>query len=341
LRRSNENGQPRIGVLGAGQFARRWALPALARSGVTLHTIVSRSGQSAARAARRFGFIEHGDDPAAVLGRDDIDCVVVLTRHDSHGHLAQAALEQGKHVFVEKPLTLREDELDRMAATMGEVGRVPGRPDGRVLSVGFNRRFSRHTRRMRSVLRARSKPLTAIYTVNAGTLSAGHWALDPREGGGRIRGEACHFVDLLRHLVGEPVVEVSATGVYPADTRGDEMSIALGFADGSRATVHYLTSGTRWFPKERLEVFNEGTILRLEDFRRLRILRKGVIPPLTLPRPSALRRDKGHAAGYRAFVDAIRDGAPSPIPFTEIENATRATLAAPGAAADGRRVRIP
>ena len=335
-----------VGVVGAGNFARARVLPALADAGVSLVSIASRSGLSSASSARKFGFARNTNDVASVLDDDDVDAVFVLTRHDSHGPLVLQALDRRKHVFVEKPLTLREEELDEIVARMDEVGVGPDRPDGLRVMVGFNRRFSPHVVEMRRALRGRHQPVTAIYTANAGAIPPDHWTQDPEVGGGRILGEACHFIDLLRHLVDEPITEVHAVamGREPeVATPEDKMSITLVFADGSHGTVHYFANGTKAFPKERVEVFAGEQILQLDNFRKLKIYRQEAFRPPKLPKLGDLSRgqDKGHRAGFLAFVDSIRSGGPPPIPFDEIVNSTRATFAALESARTGRRISLP
>ncbi|MFM8732862.1 MAG: Gfo/Idh/MocA family oxidoreductase, partial [Phycisphaerales bacterium] len=254
-----------VGFLGAGNYASAALIPAFRDAGVRLRSVVSATGVTGVHAARRFGFEVAATDVDAVLADPAIDAVVIATRHDSHGELVCRALAAGQHVFVEKPLALRPEEVDaieRELMRQSAAGRSP------LLTVGFNRRFAPHVRRMAELLAGFSGPAAFVMTVNAGTIPAAHWTRDAGEGGGRIAGEACHFIDLLRFLAGSPI---SAIDVCTMDAgTGDTASIQLSFRDGSIGTVHYFANGTKAFPKERLEVFAAGRVLQLDNFRKLR-----------------------------------------------------------------------
>ncbi len=247
----------------------------------------------------------------------DVDAIVVATRHDSHARLAIEALDAGKHVFVEKPLGLTHEELADVEAALSRRASAGAAP---VLMVGFNRRFAPHTRRIKALLGGVSGPKALVMTVNAGALPKDHWALDPEAGGGRIVGEACHFIDLLRHLAGAPIT--SARKAAMTSPSGDTASLTLDFADGSIGTIHYFANGARAFPKERLEVFCAGRVLQLDNFRSL----KG----FGWPGFSSMRlmaQDKGHDACAAAFMEAVRSGGPAPIAPEELFEVSRAAIA--------------
>lgn len=316
----------RIGVIGAGSFARAVLLPALRATGADLVTVASRQGGSATYAARKFGFRSASSDVRAILEDGGINTVFVLTRHDSHARFASEALRAGKHVFVEKPLALDSDEL----AMVSEAHRGARRH----LMVGFNRRFAPLAGKVRAVMRTRSGPACLVMTVNAGVLPPDHWLNDPREGGGRIVGEAVHWIDLLTSLVGHRVSHVvSAPLRQEGGSRGaaESMTISLSFADGSIGTVHYFTEGSRRFPKERLEVFFGGKVLQLDNFRRLRSFGVSAVAGWR-----AWRQDKGHRAEVASFVDAIARGAEPIVPYEEFERATLISFAAVESARTGR-----
>jgi predicted dehydrogenase len=321
-----------VGFIGAGNFASRVLMPAFRQAGARLRTVVSATGVAAAYHGRKLGFETAATDAAAVLADPAIDTVVVASRHDSHAAYAIEAIRAGKNVFVEKPLALTEEELDAIERAHG-AARDAGRPVR--IMVGFNRRFAPHTVEMRRLLAQRSEPKCFIVTVNAGDVPADHWTQDPAIGGGRIIGEACHFIDLMRHLAGSPLTQVSAQMIGPSPglkVRSDKAVITLGFADGSLGTIHYLANGGKAFPKERIEVFCGGGVLQIDNFLRLR--------SYSWPGARALRlwrQDKGHAAGAAAFVAAVRQGAASPIPFDEIIEVSRATIRAARLLADGDR----
>ncbi len=314
-------GKASVAFLGAGNYAGRVLIPAFKAAGADLRTVVSAGGASAVHFGSKFGFANASSDADAALADAGVDTAVIATRHDAHARLVLAALRAGKHVFCEKPLCLTLDEL---AAIEAEVAR---RAD-RLLMVGFNRRFAPHVVRMRELLGTLAEPKSFIVTVNAGAIPSAHWTQDSAIGGGRIVGEACHFVDLLRHLAGAPIVRLHAValGRHPAlAVRDDKAAITLEFGDGSVGTIHYLANGDKGFPKERVEAFCGGRVLQLDNFRRLTGWGwKGF-------RSTALwRQDKGQAACAKAFVDAVRGGGACPIPFDEIVEVSRASIEVQG-----------
>ena len=314
-------GRAVVGVVGAGNFACRILLPALQRSGARLKNIVSRDGAAATYAGRKFGFELSSTDLTGLFNDPGITTVVILTRHDSHAALVCRALQAGKHVFVEKPLAITREELSEIELVYRQ--QTIRFPDLKLM-VGFNRRFAPLVLTIKSLLDRIREPKTFIMTVNAGHVPADHWTHDPKVGGGRIVGEGCHFVDLLRYLAGHHIVGVQATSLRQSLTdpiKEDKTSFTLEFADGSFGTVHYLANGHRSFPKERLEIFCSGQILQLDNFRRLHAYGW---PGFTGRR--LWRQDKGHAAEVSAFFHAVETGAPSPIPFHEMLEVTRTTF---------------
>jgi predicted dehydrogenase/threonine dehydrogenase-like Zn-dependent dehydrogenase len=307
-----ESAPGRVAVIGAGAFARRTLLPLVAKAGFHLDTVVSSRGTSAGVLARQLGFERASTDLDAVLASPHIDTVFVLTRHDSHAALALRALRAGKHVFVEKPLALTEADLDELELETAA--------SGRLLTVGFNRRFAPHAVRLSAEVADRAGPLSLIITVNAGSIPADHWAHHPELGGGRIIGEGCHFVDLARALAGVPIVRGGTLRARDAGGRAveDIAHITLGFADGSTAVVHYLSSGARVFPKERIEAFADGRTLVIDNWRRFRD--HGARASL---RPGFGRQDKGHAAELRAWHEAVTRTGQPPIPLPELFEVSR------------------
>jgi predicted dehydrogenase len=305
-----------VAAVGAGAFARGVLFPALRRTpGVRLRAVAAATGLSAARCVRRFGFEQSAADLGEILADPEVQAVLVLTPHRLHAALAAAALKAGRHVFVEKPLCVSEEELRELAALYRGLAAGPAAP---LLTVGFNRRFSPLAARLRSEVRG-SGPLVLSYRVHAGALPAGHWLAAPEEGG-RIVGEACHFIDLAVFLTGARPARVFAA----APGRGAEPSaLVVDFDDGSLLTLAYVTSGGRRVPKERLEVSGGGRSWVLDEWRRLttfdgtRIRRRRRWAPA-----------KGHREELAAFVAAVRRGGPLPIPFEELAATTQATFAA-------------
>ena len=310
-----------VGVIGAGNYARRVLLPALAGGRVAQRVIASRGGLDAALVGRQFGFACSTTDVDAVLADESVDAVFVLTRHDAHAELAARALRSGKSVWVEKPVALRPAGLDELEDAWRK------RPAGTIAMAGFNRRFAPVIGELSS--RLSDGPLNIVYQVHAGALPPDHWLLDPAVGGGRFVGEAVHFVDLARFLVGRPLVELTAALV---DAQSGTLTAR--FADGSVATIQYVANRSPRLAKERVEVFDAGIVYRVENFRTLEVFGAARSPVDVLRRrASALfaRQDKGHAAAVQAFVEAVRTHAPSPVPFNETIEVTRLLFHALGA----------
>ncbi|HEX4823345.1 MAG TPA: bi-domain-containing oxidoreductase [Candidatus Polarisedimenticolaceae bacterium] len=304
-------GRSQLAVVGAGAFARAVLLPALARLDVPLVRVATSHGLTALDAQKKFGFRTIGTDPEEVFRDPDVDAVVIATRHDAHADLAARALAAGKHVFVEKPLALTLEELDRV---MAEVRRAPG-----ILLVGFNRRFAAMSVAIRDHLRGKG-PFLATYRINAGALPAGHWTLDRKMGGGRIIGECCHFVDLLSFLAGDaPIVGVQARAAGRPAGLAQDVAVQVEFGDGSVGQILYTSRGSGSLSKERLEVHAGGSSAVLDDFRTC-----------TVHAGRSSRRagapGKGHVEELRAFVDAVRAGGPSPIAPATLEGVSRATI---------------
>jgi len=310
------------GLIGAGNFAQQKIFPALVKARARLKWVATSTGLSGSIAARKFGIEQSTTDVRQVLDDPEVNAVVIATRHNTHASLVIGAIEAGKSVFVEKPLCLTAEELERITQAYQEADeRGPERP---ILMVGYNRRFAPLVTLLRSRLGPRKRPLAMTFTCNAGSVPPDHWVQDPAVGGGRIIGEACHFIDLLHFLADEsPITRVTAMRLGPEDAvnPGDTVSITLRFADGSLGEINYFANGARTYPKERLSVFGEGRVLRMDNFRRLH----GYGYRGTNKR--SWTQDKGHGAGFRAFVEAVRTGAPSPIPWESIVNTTKATFA--------------
>lgn len=313
--------RPVIGFIGAGNYASRVLIPAFKAAKAQLHTIVSAGGIHGVIHGERAGFAEASSDVKALLDQQEINTVAIVTRHDTHARLAVRALQAGKHVFLEKPLALTDAELTDIDSVY-RAGLAENR--GRLLMVGFNRRFAPQVREMKRLLDAVAVPKAFVMTVNAGEIPREHWTQDPEVGGGRVIGEACHFVDLLRFLAGSAITGMQVTALGNGSgvaVRSDKISFTLNFADGSIGTVHYLANGHRSFPKERLEVFCAGRILQLDNFRRLRgwgwpRIRGGRL----------WRQDKGQQACVNAFLEAVRSGGQAPIPYEELQEVSRWTL---------------
>ena len=308
-------GRPaRVAFVGAGGFTTRMLLPSLPTN-VEKHTIVSGSGVTAAHAASKFGFKNTANDISVALDNPEIDAVFITTPHHLHARMVCDALNAGKHVFVEKPLAMTMEDMDQIEACLQDRPNV-------CLMVGFNRRFSPHTVQLKDWLRSAPSNKAVIITVNAGAIPSNHWTQDRQTGGGRIVGEACHFIDLARYLAGQPVTELSVVPIEGGDGQlGDCVSIQMKHADGSISSVHYLANGSKDFPKERIEVFAGGKVVQCDNFRVSREFG-------SRRKFKTSKQDKGHAAELRGFIEAIQNGGAWPIPKAELLEVSRLSIEA-------------
>ncbi len=307
----------KLGVLGAGLYANATWLPALKRvEGIEPIGIASSGGLHAQHAARKFGFAYATANEEEVISDPQINTIAILTRHDTHADLGIRALKADKNVFMEKPLAINGEQLSAISNSLRKT-------ENAILTVGFNRRFAPLARQLSTFLEGRSEPLHAHYRINAGPIALNHWTQDPNLGGGRLIGEACHFIDFLTFLVGAVPVSVSAHALPDLGKyREDNVSMTFTFPDGSMGVVDYLANGDKSFPKERLEVFCAGRIAVLDDFRRLETTEAGhrkVVQD---------RQDKGWKDEIAAFARAIREGGQPPIPYEQLIGVTRSTFAA-------------
>ncbi|HEX8920399.1 MAG TPA: Gfo/Idh/MocA family oxidoreductase, partial [Pyrinomonadaceae bacterium] len=306
----------RVGMIGAGVYAQAMLLPFYKAEGVDFRAITTASGVTARDIAEKYGFNYCAANADDVLDDREVNLVVVATRHDLHAGLARRALSNGKHVFVEKPLALSDEELEGVLdAARNSKGR---------LMVGYNRRFSPLARAAREFFKGRQAPLSISYRVNAGRIPKSHWLQDPREGGGRIIGEVCHFVDLMQYLTGALVTRVYAEPVVSRNQEmvdEDNVFITLRFSDGSNGAIAYLSEGDKAMPKERVEIFSGGKSFVLDDFRSASAYRNGR-EEHTKPR----QQDKGQANETRAVCEVVLTGALAPISLDDLASTTRATF---------------
>jgi predicted dehydrogenase len=317
-----------LGVIGAGSFARAVLLPELAkRRDVTLRTIVTQRGLSAEHASRQFGFAQCATEVDAVLGDPGINAVLIATRHASHAALTAQALAAGKSVFVEKPLALdRAGIAEIVAARAAAAG---------FFMVGFNRRFAPMIVRARAHLAKHAGTKLLVLRVNAGALPAESWINAAAEGGGRILGELCHFVDLARCLVDADIVAVQADAGAVKAGVCDDLAATLHFADGSLATIVYTALGDAAFSKERFELFAGGTVVTIDNFLTMSVTADG----RTGSETARTGQDKGHAAELAAFIAGVANGTP-PIDEGELLQSSLATIAVLDSLREGRRVPV-
>ena len=303
-----------IGFIGAGNYASSVLVPAFAATGARLKSIASATGVSSVHVGKKNGIEEATTDTNGLIGDPDVDALVISTRHNSHAKQVCAGLKESKHIFVEKPLVLTRDELTEVTEVYNGLEKKP------LLMVGFNRRYAPHVIKIKQLLSSKSSPISMVMTVNAGFIPADHWVHDPASGGGRIIGEACHFVDLLRFLADASIESVNAVAM---DSQcNDSVSIQLRFKNGSIGVVNYLANGSKSLAKERLEVFCNGAVLQLDNFRALRGYGWSGFKSDKL-----WRQDKGQKTCTKAFVDAIASGDDSQlISFSELSEVTLACL---------------
>ena len=307
-------------------------LPAIKKvPSIELVSIASGSGFHAQHAYKKYGFKYAAANEDEILQDPQVNTVAILTRHHLHAEQVIRALQAGKHVFCEKPLAITREQLVKIRDQIRSQEKSP------LLMVGFNRRFAPLARRLHEFIKPRQEPLVVTYRINAGIIPLTHWVHDPAQGGGRIIGEGCHFIDFLSFLVGDPPIAVHAHAL-PDDGRyrEDNVIMMFTFADGSLGTVIYLANGDKAFPKERIEVFAGGRVAVLDDFRSLELVYQGKRQTIR----SRMRQDKGHRAEWDAFSSAITSGGPAPIPYEHLLGVTEASFATMDALRSGQSVSI-
>jgi predicted dehydrogenase/threonine dehydrogenase-like Zn-dependent dehydrogenase len=306
----------RVGMIGAGSYAQKFILPNLKSNGARFCSVATAAGLTARDVARQYGFESCLSDADEVIRDEASNLIVIATRHDTHAKLAQAALESNKHVFVEKPLAMNDAELDPLLAAAAA--------SGASLMVGFNRRFSPLAVQAKDFFGERQFPLSILYRINAGRIPKDSWIQDPVQGGGRIVGEICHFIDLMHFLTGSVTTRVYAESVTSRNydvTEDDSVFITLKFADGSNGTIAYIAEGDRSLPKERVEIFGGAKAFLLDDFRRCTMHVDGRETVKKL-----VSQDKGQAQEIKAVCSTVIDGTKGPIALDDLEATTRATF---------------
>tara|TARA_A100000164_G_scaffold382160_1_gene439450 strand:+ start:20836 stop:22944 length:2109 start_codon:yes stop_codon:yes gene_type:complete len=295
-----------LGFIGAGNYASSVLVPAFSATSARLKSISSATGVSSVHVGRKNRIEQATTASDSLLVDEDINALIITTRHNSHAAWIKRGLEAGKHIFVEKPLALNRSELEELSQLYTALDKPP------LLMVGFNRRYSPLIEPLAQALKCKSEPVSMVMTVNAGEIPADHWIHDMDVGGGRIIGEGCHFIDLFRYLAKSSIVDVQSKKMDSAC--GDSVSILLSFENGSVGTVNYLANGNKGFPKERLEVFCGGSIAQVDNFRSLKVFGW---PGLKTKR--LWRQDKGQSNCTQEFIHAIEQGDSSRlIPFDEL-----------------------
>ena len=312
---TNKAQKGNVAFIGGGNYASRVLMPAFKRAGANLTALVTSGGMSAVHHGKKNGFLKASTDIEQALD-DTVDSVVIATQHNLHASQTVKALETGKHVFVEKPLALTHEEIDKIQASQKE--------SKSMVMVGYNRRFSPHIQKIKSLLDAKPSPKTFIMTMNAGEIPKEHWTQDAEIGGGRIIGEACHYIDLMRFLAGSKIKSFNAVKMGKNDfveVTEDKALISLTFEDGSMGSIHYFANGGKSFPKERIEVFCDNAVLQLDNFRKLRGFGWKGFNKMNL-----WSQDKGQENCVDAFMESVREGRENPIPQDEIFEVARVSV---------------
>lgn len=307
-------GSGTLAIIGAGNFTKSTILPALNKAGAPIKYITSAGGLSGTTAARKFKVANSSTDNELVLNDPEVDAVLITTRHGAHAAQAIAALEAGKHVFVEKPLAITHTDLDAVDAAYQQ--------SGKTLTVGFNRRFSPFSQDLKKQLGDKPGPINVVATMNAGFIPADVWIHDMAQGGGRIIGEACHLIDLITFFTGSLVESVVMNALGPnAPENTDNATILLRYANGSQGVINYFANGSKAYSKERIEVYSQNRTAVIDNFRRSTYYGfsgKGL----------KKSQDKGHAEQFLRYYNSLRTGGPAIVPYAEVMNASRAAVCA-------------
>jgi predicted dehydrogenase/threonine dehydrogenase-like Zn-dependent dehydrogenase len=296
-----------LGLIGAGNYASRVLMPIFKKANIVLNTIVSSGGVNSVHHGKNIGFSFASSDVNDIWKNDKINTVAIVTQHDTHAQLVISAIKANKNIFVEKPLAIKKDDIEIIKDLL--------KSDIKLM-VGFNRRFAKHSIKLKELLKPIKKPKSIIMTINAGFIPQNHWTQDKELGGGRIIGEACHFIDLMRFYIGTLITSYSVVAMKdPADINStpDKVTINLSFKDGSFGSIHYLSNGGPSFPKERIEVFCNNSIIQIDNFRKM----KGYNWP-GFKKMNLWNQDKGQTKCIEEFIKSIKEGSPSPIPNEEI-----------------------
>jgi predicted dehydrogenase/threonine dehydrogenase-like Zn-dependent dehydrogenase len=313
--------QPVVGFVGAGNYSSRVLIPAFSEAGAKLHTLSTSGGINSVVHGIKNQFHSASTDTTAMMKHTEINTIAVVTQHNSHANFVVQALNEGKNVFVEKPIAINIEQLNLVKYAYNQ--QLEAGKNARIM-VGFNRRFSPQIQKMKQLIASVSEPKSFIMTMNAGYIPAEHWTQDAELGGGRIIGEACHFIDLMRFLAGSKIVSVQARRMGDTESvtvTEDKAAIILGFEDGSFGTIHYYANGASSFPKERIEVFAAGKVLQLDNFRKLKGFGWEKFSKMNL-----WQQDKGQKACAKSFLDAITLGEPAPIRAEDIFEVAEVTI---------------
>ena len=306
-----------LGIIGSGNFTKVTVLPILSKLKAKIKYLSSSSGLSGTLLAKKFDVQYSTTNNDDILNDSEVDAVIITTRHNAHARMCIAALQAGKHVFVEKPLALSLEEIDEIIEVYEQ--------SNKTLTVGFNRRFSPFVQDIKQKLGGLNLPINVVITVNAGEIQANHWTQNMSIGGGRIIGEACHFIDLITYLSGSLVdsVVMNSMGENP-EVNTDNATILLKYQNGSTGVINYFANGNKGYSKERIEVYSQGKTMVIDNFRKSKYygLKSSGMSGIFQS------QNKGHHEQFRLFLERLKNGGEAIIPFEEIINTSRASICA-------------
>jgi polar amino acid transport system substrate-binding protein len=304
--------EPNVGFIGAGNFAQNMLLPRM-KGLCNFSAIATNRGNDTLYVAKKYGFANTYDSPDKVINDPNVNTVFIVTRHDTHAQFVLKSIAAGKHTYTEKPLSLYPEELEEIK------NKYEASQQNKYLMVGFNRRFSPFIKKIKSLF-LDDQPKAINIRINAGSLPVDHWVNDPEVGGGRLIGEACHFIDLAMFIAGSKITSVFANALSDPHGLKNTVTINLKFENGSVANISYFSNGSKKLPKELIEIFCGETTAIIDDFKKMIVYGK------TLSKINLKSQDKGHAQEMREFLKAIRNGEPCPIPFEDSYISTLATF---------------
>ena len=308
-----DEANPVIGFIGAGNYVKSSLLPAFTKTESKLSTLVSISGINASELAKKYSFDYLTSDTNFLLKKSNCNTIVIASRHDSHANFVIESIKEKKNIFVEKPLCLNLNELNEIEENYFKHLSSYEEVNNPIFMVGFNRRFAPLTQKLKSILKNNLSMKSVIYTCNAGFVDEDHWVHSSKVGGGRIIGEAIHFVDLLRFLIDSPIEDLKVNFAKDNKLLNDSFIVSIRFQDGSIGSINYFANGNKKFNKERLEVFSNGQIYQIDNFKDLNVWGKNKSVQEKL-----FFIDKGQKNCTKSFVDSIRNKSVSPIPIDEI-----------------------
>jgi predicted dehydrogenase/threonine dehydrogenase-like Zn-dependent dehydrogenase len=304
-----------VGLIGAGNFAQNMLLPRM-KGFCNFVSIATMQGNESVYVGKKYGFINTYSDAEKVISNKEVNTLFIVTRHNTHAEFVMKGINAKKHVFVEKPLAMNEQELSKIKADYKKV-KSNGNP--KYVMVGFNRRFAPSVLDLKKLFVA-EQTKSIVIRVNSGIMPVDHWVNDPEIGGGRIIGEACHFIDLAMFLADSPIISISADAMSDPNTLNNTVIVSLKMENGSVATINYFANGNNNVPKEYIEVFSGGTIAQIDDFKMMKVYGKKI------RKIKYKGQDKGHANCVQAFLKSIKEGLPCPIPFSESHLSMLATF---------------